>query len=77
MYTSTRKGNNYVDVIPKMFERTPKTVFAAIAISLASSGGDHMDDINEKLLYEWYLLWTNGIVPQRPYRIVRTLETQE
>ena len=59
------KSNEYVDVIPlEVFEKTPKAVWAAIAISLATCGGDRLDDAARAVVHEWALLNQNGIVPQ-------------
>lgn len=50
----------------ELFEACPKTVFAAIAVSFASKGGDYLDEAREKVLKEWWVLYHNGIVPQKP-----------
>ena len=60
------RGNEYVRKIPRLFNECPKTVLAAIAVSYASSGGDHLEIAERNLCYEWVTLFENGIVPQRP-----------
>ena len=60
--------NQYMDLIdPKLYATIPKSVFAAIAVSLTIIR--HEDDqsgMNAKLLEEWQALFDNGIVPQKP-----------
>ena len=47
----------------------PKAVFAAIAYSFCSSGGDlSVSEAQKRLLDEWWTLYENGIVPQKPPR---------
>lgn len=68
------KSNCYVETLGlEVFERTPKTVFAAIAFSLSNitSGGDTMDDWSEarkRFFEEWEALYNNGIVSQKPIK---------
>ncbi len=66
-------SNEYVAALgDSLFEKTPKTVFAALAVSLAMLRGD--DDGNEFdpeaaapfLLREWWALYRAGIIPQKP-----------
>lgn len=63
------KTNEYQQAIaPKLYERTPKAVFAALAASFAAHyihNGD-LSKIDEALLEEWRILYEQGIVPQRP-----------
>ena len=60
-------GNVYIDAMGrKLFERCPKTVLAAIAVSSMTSGGDFLDKASERIIDEWWALYVNGIVPQRP-----------
>ena len=68
--------NQYLASIPaEMYERTPKAVFAAIAVSYALRCGDgDLDDLSPEvvgpaLLEEWRILYENQIVPQRPLRL--------
>lgn len=58
-------SNSYADVIPsEVYENTPKAVWAAIAISLATCGGDRLDEATQAIIREWGILNENGIVPQ-------------
>lgn len=64
-----KKSNEYVDVFPDLFERTPKSVFAAVALSLALRlNDDDLQDAIAELVSEWSVLHQNGIVPQAPPR---------
>lgn len=59
--------NEYAAAIePKVYAYCPKAVLAAIAVSLLSCGGAEMQDINRKIAAEWWALYHNGIVPQKP-----------
>ena len=60
-------SNEYVDQIDrKLFYRIPKAIFAAIAISALTQGGDFLEDAQERLVNEWKILYENRIVLQRP-----------
>jgi hypothetical protein len=64
--------NSYAELLPKDFYAyTPKAVFAAIAVSLATHGdpfnGEHGGPLAE-VLREWTILHQNGIVPQAPFK---------
>jgi hypothetical protein len=50
----------------KLFEACPKAVFAAIAVSALTVGGDYLEEAELRLLREWWTLYHNGIVPQKP-----------
>jgi len=67
------RSNGYVESLePGTFDKIPKTVFAAIAVSFAIMRGD--DEGNEVgpeaatpfILREWWALYHAGIVDQRP-----------
>ena len=61
------KSNDYVDAIPsEVFEKTPKAVWAAIAISYAVNLGAEGDFTKaaSSVIDEWLTLHLNGIVPQ-------------
>lgn len=64
------KTNEYVWTLPTgIFDRIPKTVWAAISLSLAMR---HVDRLNEALrivMDEWQALYDNGIVPQKPFQL--------
>ena len=56
----------------RLFEETPKAVFAAVALSFAMRSGDEEVKPDETVavrasfLREWAILYRAGIVPQRP-----------
>jgi len=60
------KGNKYAAELGRLYDDIPKAVLAAIAVSYASTGGDHIDDAVPNILREWGILHENGIVPQKP-----------
>ncbi len=49
-----------------LFDKCPKSVFAAIAVSALTLGGDYLDEARIRVLKEWWVLHHNGIVPQKP-----------
>ncbi len=58
--------NDYQRSFPD-FDKTPKSVIAAIAISFALRLlDDNLDAAAEMIADEWQTLHQNGIVPQRP-----------
>jgi hypothetical protein len=58
-------GNEYAGTLEKyVFEQTPKSVFAAIAVSSLTCGGDYLEHATRRVVTEWDTLHTNGIVPQ-------------
>ena len=60
-------SNEYADLIPgKIYSSIPKAVWAAIAISFATGGGDRPEDAVRAIVCEWRTLADNGIVPQKP-----------
>ena len=63
----TKKYNSYALELGAMYEQIPKAVFAAIAISALTNGGDQMDKARERIAWEWQMLYSNGIVPQKPH----------
>jgi hypothetical protein len=58
--------NEYARLLGNLFADTPKAVFAAIAVSYATGGGDWLDKASENVLREWWVLYDNQIIPQRP-----------
>ncbi len=65
MFRVNKTSNAYADVIPdSVFEKIPKAVFAAIAVSFATCGGSNLDDATRAVIREWSILHQNGIVPQ-------------
>jgi hypothetical protein len=66
----TRRGyrhppNDYQRAIG-YWDQVPKAVFAAVAVSVLTVGGDHLDKAESRFAREWWALYTAGIVPQRP-----------
>ena len=60
--------NEYEQALGDLFDKTPKAVFAAIAVSALTCGGDHLDQARAEILKEWRILHENGIVAQKPPR---------
>jgi hypothetical protein len=58
--------NEYADALGKLFDKTPKAVLAAIAVSALTCGGDNLNDAKSLLAKEWEVLNLNGIIPQKP-----------
>ena len=64
-----KQGNKYSDVLGDIYDRTPKAVLAAIAVSLAlRDAEDRFDKVEAVILEEWRILHQNGFVPQKPLR---------
>ncbi len=61
-----KKTNYYSNAFGRLYAKTPKAVFAAIAYSYTSSGGDDPEHALERFLDEWRILHQNGIVHQAP-----------
>ena len=70
--THTHAGkvmNDYATVLhPDFYRHCPKAVFAAMAVSYASQGGEYLRTVQARLLNEWDLLHRAGIVKQKPLR---------
>ena len=63
----SKKLNNYVLGIDReLYDKTPKAVWAAIAISYATGGGDDFEIGPANIAREWQALHKSGIVPQEP-----------
>jgi hypothetical protein len=65
-------SNAYAEQLPRnIYDATPKAVFAAIAVSLATHGDPFNADPLLPILKEWEILHQNGIVPQpiTPFRV--------
>jgi hypothetical protein len=59
--------NEYAGAVGgKLYGRTPKAVFAAVAVSMVTNGGDHLNNARRLFLEEWWILHEAGIVPQKP-----------
>jgi hypothetical protein len=68
-----KSSNEYAQAFERLYAKTPKAVFAAVAFSYAniSCGEDgHESGSSEetvrRFLNEWRILHENGIVPQKP-----------
>lgn len=57
---------DYVDAVSEIYEQTPKAVFAALAVSALTTGGDYVDEAVVRLVHEWRILHDQGIVQQSP-----------
>ena len=65
-YGRGKRDNPYAKTIHDI--DAPKTVFMAIAISLALQldGTGNIDAARQRVMDEWVALHANGIVPQKP-----------
>lgn len=61
-------SNHYARYFGKLYASTPKSVFAAVALSLAYIDVEEkgFPEAVEQFLFEWRCLHENGIVPQKP-----------
>ena len=60
-----KKSNDYALQLSE-YDRTPKAVLAAVAVSALTCGGDYLSEANDKVLDEWWALYNAKIVPQKP-----------
>lgn len=58
--------NQYDAELGDLYAKTPKAVLAAIAVSGLTCGGDRIEEARARVLFEWWALYENRIVPQRP-----------
>lgn len=63
--------NQYADAVGDLYKRTPKAVWAALAVSYACMRGDgdtevYPEDTPRFLIEEWRTLYEQGLVPQAP-----------
>lgn len=62
--------NSFACAIPaKLYAKTPKAVLAAVAVSrlsLIDGASLEPDSVSRELLREWWTLYYNQIVPQKP-----------
>ncbi len=67
-FAANKKSNEYADAIPAtLFEKMPKDVFAAVALSLALRlNNDDLQTAVGELVSEWQTLYQNGVIPQKP-----------
>jgi hypothetical protein len=60
-------SNEYSRAFGQLYERIPKAVFAAVAYSYCSTGGDlEPDEAVDRFLTEWATLYLNGLGVPRP-----------
>ena len=65
MIIRAKLHNEYAATLSRgAFADTPKAVFAAIAISSLTQGGDWLEEADARLFTEWNALHVAGIVPQ-------------
>jgi len=58
--------NDYAAALGRLFAECPKSVFAAIAVSALTCGGEQLQDAQYQVWNEWRILHENGIVEQKP-----------
>lgn len=65
-----KKSNSYERVLTlNFYERIPKAVLAAIAVSYASrQTNEDFTKVQAEILNEWRCLHEAGIVPQKPIK---------
>lgn len=65
-----KKENKYQKLLsPEFYDKCPKAVLAAIAVSYVLNHiGTDPELAEETLLAEWHTLYANGIIPQVPSR---------
>lgn len=71
-----KKENSYQKILtPEFYEKCPKAVLAAIAVSFVINHQDSRADMAEEIImHEWDILHKNGTIPQKPYREVKSAE---
>jgi hypothetical protein len=57
--------NVYALALGHMFAECPKSVFAAIAVSALTVGGEYLSEAKQRVADEWLALYNAGIV-QKP-----------
>lgn len=64
-------NNEYQKLIAQSFyERCPKAVFAAIAVSyIANMANVSLENVTDEMFREWRVLYEQGIVPQKPTKL--------
>jgi hypothetical protein len=71
------RRNSYAGTLGPAIDDIPKAVLAAIAVSALTCGGDYIEDALPRVMREWELLHSNGIVPQRVPAKYRALANGE
>lgn len=68
-YFANKISNEYALAVGgDLYESIPKAVWAAIAVSALTSGGDQIEKAAQFVAEEWRALHDAGIVPQAPNR---------
>ena len=62
-----KKLNEYARTV-RSYDDIPKAVWAAIAISALTTGGERLAEAETLILEEWAILHANGIIPQKPLK---------
>lgn len=63
------KHNEYAELLPN-FDKIPKSVLAAIAVSFAlRHNNEDLNGVEQDIIREWAILHNNEIVPQKPIKI--------
>jgi hypothetical protein len=57
-------SNEYSRQLGRLYALAPKSVVAAVAVSMLTCGGDRLDSATPEFLAEWQILHENGIVQQ-------------
>ena len=60
------RSNEYQETLGKVFDKCPKAVIAAVAVSVLTTGGDFIEEAQRRFIAEWWALYEAHIVPQRP-----------
>lgn len=67
MPVNKTKNSYQSQLDPAFYERCPKAVFAAIAVSfVVNLKGQTFHKLESELYLEWLTLYRQGIVPQKP-----------
>lgn len=66
-----KQSNEYARLVDN-YDKIPKAVFAAIAVSALNIAfcEDDLSKINEVLINEWNALYNSGIIPQKPIKTI-------
>ena len=62
----TTPRNTFCAALGQLYDATPKAVFAAIAVSLATAGDNYLGDVQGRLAEQWRMLYQAGLVAQAP-----------
>lgn len=66
-------NNNYAQAAEGLLGEIPKAVWAAIAVSSLTCGGDHLEYAAERVAQEWQVLHQNGVVAQKPGKVAKAI----